>query len=213
MSGADGIEAVERILPLSPQQRGRLLAYVALLRRWQPIKNLVSPNTLPEIWRRHVADSAQAHLALPDAARWADLGSGAGLPGLVTAILVADKPDAQVHLVESNGRKAAFLRTVGRELGLPVSVHPERIESVAERLGASGDIQAVSARALASLSDLLRLSAPLLLRGAVGVFHKGQDFASEVAEATQSWGFDLVEHKSRTGAGGRIVVLRGLLAR
>jgi 16S rRNA (guanine(527)-N(7))-methyltransferase GidB len=208
---AEDPQALAGIVAPSPTAVSRLTAYVDLLKKWQSAKNLVSPGTLDVIWSRHVADSAQAQAALPEARRWLDIGSGAGLPGLVTAILLADMPGAHVDLVESNGRKAAFLRTVVRELGLPATIHAERIESAAERLAESGRIEAVSARALAPLAGLLELAAPVLRRGAVGVFHKGQDFASERAEATQSWGFDLVELQSKTDAGGRIVLLRNVV--
>ena len=194
----DGPGAVAAILPLDEAARARLEGYAALLRRWQPVKNLVAPSTLADLWRRHMADGAQALAAAPDALRWLDLGSGAGFPGLVTAILLADRPGAEVTLVESNGRKVAFLMTVARELGLPVRVLGDRIESVAERLsGPAGRFDAVSARALAPLAPLLALAAPWLTAGSRGVFHKGQDFASEIATATQYWVFDLVEHQIR----------------
>ncbi|ODN72121.1 16S rRNA (guanine(527)-N(7))-methyltransferase RsmG [Methylobrevis pamukkalensis] len=199
---------------MTPRAEERLHAYVALVRKWQTAKNLVAPAALGELWSRHVADSAQALAALPDARRWVDVGSGAGFPGLVTATLIADEDGAAVHLVESNGRKAAFLRTVARELALPVTVHDDRIESFMQRT-APGlvRIEAVSARALAPLPKLLALTRPLLEAGAAGVFHKGQDFASELAETTQSWAFDLVEHRSRIDPAGRIVVLRNVAFR
>jgi 16S rRNA (guanine527-N7)-methyltransferase len=207
----DGPDAVAAILPLDDRARRRLADYADLLRRWQPVKNLVAPSTLDDVWRRHMADSAQALAVVPTALRWLDLGSGAGFPGLVTAILIADRPNASVTLVESNGRKVAFLRTVGRELGLPIRVVDQRIESVAERvLSSIGSVEAVSARALAPLPGLLALAEPWLTAGSVGVFHKGQDFASECAAATQSWVFDLVEHRSRVDAGGRILVVSQL---
>jgi 16S rRNA (guanine527-N7)-methyltransferase len=210
----DGPDAVAAIVPIDDRTRQRLTDYAALLRRWQPIKNLVAPSTLDDVWRRHMADSAQALAAVPSASRWLDLGSGAGFPGLVTAILVADRPGASVTLVESNGRKVAFLRTVGRELGLPIRVLDQRIESVAERSGvAVGPLDAVSARALAPLTDLLALAEPWLTSGSLGVFHKGQDFASECSAATQSWVYDLVEHRSRVDAGGRILVVSQLRRR
>lgn len=202
---AAGLAAVEAIVPLTAVARDRLVAYVGLVRRWQPAKNLIAPSTLPDIWRRHVADGAQAHLAAPDADRWVDLGSGAGFPGLVTAILIAERPGARVTLVESNGRKGAFLQTVIRELGLPAKVVVARIESAAERI--DGPVEAVSARALAALDTLLGLAEPWLSAGARGVFHKGRDFESEVNAAVHSWTFDLLEHQSRIEPDGRIAVL------
>lgn len=210
----DGPDAVRAILPLTEAAEARLSAYVDLIRRWQPVKNLVAPSTLGDIWRRHMADGAQALAALPSARRWIDLGSGAGIPGLVTAILLADEPGARVTLVESNSRKAAFLLTVARELKLPVRVLNERIEQVSAPSGGEiGPVEAVSARALSPLSKLLEQAEPWLTQGAVGVFHKGQDFASERDTATLSWEFDLVEHPSRIEPDSRIAVIRGLARR
>jgi 16S rRNA (guanine527-N7)-methyltransferase len=135
-----------------------------------------------------------------------DLGSGAGFPGLVTAILLAESAGARVHLVESNRGKAAFLRTVARETGAPAEVHAERIDSFATSF--VGPVEAVSGRALAPLAALLEMASPLMARGAVAVFHKGQDFASEIAQATQSWTLDLVERVSRIDPAGRILIVR-----
>ena len=106
------------LAPLPEAVRRRLTLYADLLVRWQATINLVSPKTLPDLWTRHIGDSLQAQAAAPNARRWVDLGSGGGFPGLVTAILLADEPDASVHLVESDKRKAAFLRTVARETGV-----------------------------------------------------------------------------------------------
>ncbi|SCM77897.1 Ribosomal RNA small subunit methyltransferase G [uncultured Pleomorphomonas sp.] len=207
-SDADGLGAVRAILPLDAAMEARFVAYVELVRKWQPVKNLVAPSTLPDIWRRHVADGAQAFAALPAAKRWLDLGSGAGFPGLVTAILLADVEGGAVTLVESNGRKAAFLQTVARELKLPARVVSERIESIPERFKETGDrFDAVSARALASLDRLLAYAEAWLTAGATGVFHKGQDFAAERRQAALSWSFDLIERQSRIEPDSRIVLV------
>ena len=199
-------EALDSILSVSRETKERLKIYVALLEKWQKSQNLVAPGTLNSIWTRHVADSAQALAVVSEATRWVDLGSGAGFPGLVTAILLADVDGAVVHLVESNSGKAAFLRTVARETGAPARIHPIRIEAFTAEF--DGEADAVSARALAPLPELLRLCEPLLARGARGVFHKGQDFVSERDNATQSWGLDLVEYPSRIESGSRIVVIK-----
>jgi 16S rRNA (guanine527-N7)-methyltransferase len=127
------------------------------------------------------------------------------------SILLAGTSGASVHLIESNKGKAAFLRTVARETGAPAIVHADRIETVVA--GFEAPVDAVSARALAPFGDLLALSAPLSARGALLIFHKGQDFASEHAAAAQSWVLDLVEHPSRIDPGGRIVVVRALRPR
>jgi 16S rRNA (guanine527-N7)-methyltransferase len=208
---AGSVVALDDILSVSRETRDRLEIYVALVAKWQKSQNLVAPNTLPQIWRRHVADAAQVHALRPDLSRWVDLGSGAGFPGLVTAILLADRPGAVVHLVESNRGKAAFLRTVARETGSPAIVHDERIESFVRDFAESVD--GVSARALASLAQLCVWTAPLVGRGAAAVFHKGQDFASELAEATLSWDLDLVEHVSKVEATGRLVEVRKIVSR
>ncbi len=208
---ADGPEALTEILPVSRETRQRLEIYVALVAKWQKSQNLVAPSTLPQIWRRHVADSAQVHALLPTATRWVDLGSGAGFPGLVTAILLAEVPGAAVHLVESNRGKAAFLRTVARETGAPAIVHAERIDSFSKDFAEAVD--GVSARALASMVDLCGWAAPFVARGAVAVFHKGQYFASELTEATLSWDLDLIEHQSKTEPTGRLVEVRKIVSR
>lgn len=209
----DGPEAVAALIALDSGQCERFKAYVALVRKWQPAQNLVAPSTLDHLWSRHVADSVQAHLAVPEAKIWLDLGSGAGFPGLVTAILLADVPGAHVHLCESNGRKAAFLQTVARDLRLPVSVHGERIEKLAAQKAAIGPVEAISARALAAMDELLALAFPFTDGGAPCVFHKGRDFAAENALALRSWAYDLIEYPSRTDPEGRIVVVRALSRR
>lgn len=192
-------------VPVSRETAARLEIYVRLLHRWQESQNLVAPGTLKDVWQRHVADSLQSLEALPQARHWVDLGSGAGFPGLVTAICLAERGEGGVHLVESNRGKAAFLRAVLRETGGRGEVHAERIESFTQRF--QDPVDAVSARALAPLATLLDLAEPLMRRGAVAVFHKGQDFAAEVTFTTQSWALTLLERTSRIDPAGRILVV------
>jgi len=199
----DGPGALADILAVSRETEERLAAYVALLKKWQKAENLIAPGTLPEIWRRHIADSAQLAGLFPEARRWLDLGSGAGFPGLVVAIIGAEHAGTMVHLVESNRRKCAFLRTAIRETDAPAIVHEGRIESLTESW--AEPVDRISARALAPLDQLLRLAAPLMVTGVPAAFHKGQDFVREISAATQSWGFDLVKHDSRVGDGGAIL--------
>ena len=209
---ADGPEALGPVLAVSRETVERLSIYVALLRKWQPAENLVAPGTLGTIWRRHIADSAQLVPLFPDARTWVDMGTGAGFPGLVVACILAERPGVTVHLVESNVRKCAFLRRAIAETGAPATVHHGRIEDIL--VGLSGArVDVVTARALASLTNLFGLTAPLLGPGTTGAFHKGRDFQREIDEATQSWAFDLVIHKSRIEDGGVILDIRRLAAK
>jgi 16S rRNA (guanine527-N7)-methyltransferase len=203
-----GAAALDGIVPVSHETARRLAHYVDLVKTWQKSENLVAPSTLPTIWHRHVADSAQLLHLFPTARRWVDLGSGAGFPGMVVAILVAEAPGAAVHLIESNTRKCAFLRLAAREAGAPAVVHDGRIDAVLAQW--SEPVEIVTARALAPLADLLGMAAPLVRTGARAAFHKGQDFAREIAEASQSWRFDLVEHRSMIDDSGVILEITGI---
>ncbi len=168
------------LAPLSPATRKRLEIYETLLRKWQRVINLVAASTLDDLWVRHFADSLQISEAAPDARLWLDLGSGGGFPGLVTAIRYADVPGAHVHMIESDQRKCAFLRTVARETGAPATVHCGRIEAIAPELDAP--IEAVSARALAPLAALLGYSEKFIEKGAIGVFSKGENAGAELMD-------------------------------
>jgi 16S rRNA (guanine527-N7)-methyltransferase len=137
------------------------------------------------IWTRHILDSAQLMPIIAEARIIADLGTGAGLPGLVMAILMADRAGALVHLVESNGRKAAFLRDAVRITAAPAIVHTMRVEAFMLRHHDRVDV--VTARALASLANLLEMSEPLLKRGTRGVFPKGRAAAEELTKAARYW--------------------------
>ncbi len=193
-------------VPVSRETADRLTLYVDLLRKWNPSKNLVAPSTLDAIWSRHVADSLQLIRCAPDATRWADLGSGGGLPALVVAAVVADRPGALVHCVESKLGKAAFLQEAARQMRVPVKVWAKRIEDVVGREITSVDV--VSARALAPLVDLLSLANPLLKTGAVGVFPKGQDVGVELTQAAKYWRFTHRSVPSVTDPRGTILVVR-----
>ncbi|CAH1657249.1 MULTISPECIES: 16S rRNA (guanine(527)-N(7))-methyltransferase RsmG [unclassified Chelatococcus] len=170
---------------VSRETVAKLDVYVRELQRWQSIKNLVGPGTLEDIWGRHIADSAQLLRLRPQARRWLDLGSGAGFPGLVIAILLSDTAGAEVHLVESNSRKCAFLRAAVRATGAPAKVHEGRIEDVANQF--VGGIDVVTARALAPVVRLMPMVKDLLRTGSVGIFPKGQDLDAELTEASKSW--------------------------
>jgi 16S rRNA (guanine527-N7)-methyltransferase len=196
------------LTPVSRETLERLDAFVALLRDWQKRINLIAPSTLDSIWTRHVADSLQLIALAPDARRWVDLGSGGGFPGLVIACALADDPATEVHLVESNTKKAAFLREAARVARAPAQIHPVRIEDFVDKSPVSPHI--VTARALAPLEDLLRAAYPLLRRGAHGLFPKGQNVEAELTKATKCWRIQATLVPSRTDPGARIVVVRKL---
>lgn len=190
---------------VSRETWARLDSYVALLRRWQRTTNLVAPSTLPQLWTRHVADSLQLVPLAPDARIWIDLGSGGGFPGLVVACVLAEREGAEVHLVESNDKKAAFLREVGRAVRLPVTVHAMRIEEFVPAWSRAADV--VSARALAPLSDLLGFVAPLVNKGAKALLMKGQDVGSELTESAKYWTLDSELVPSTTDTRGQILIV------
>jgi 16S rRNA (guanine527-N7)-methyltransferase len=181
----EGPEAVRAIADVSRETLDALSLYADLLRRWQRTTQLVAPSTLDTLWSRHMADSAQLLRLAPGARRWADLGSGGGFPGLVVALCMRGVEGALVHLVESNARKCAFLRAVIRETGAPARVHDARIEAVLPSLAHELDV--VTARALAPLSKLLRLAAPALRAGCIGLFMKGEEARGELTAAERIW--------------------------
>lgn len=202
MSSPLGRDAVLRDAGVSRETAAALDLYVAQLTRWQSIKNLVGPSTLSEVWSRHIADSLQLLALAPEATRWLDLGSGAGIPGLILAIAGRERPGFHVDLVESNGRKGAFLQETARLTGAPARIHVARIESVIERFT---DSQIVTARALAPLSQLIAWTEPLLKNDAMGLFPKGRDVLTELTDAEERWRFTADLIPSRTDSEARIV--------
>ncbi|OLP54016.1 16S rRNA (guanine(527)-N(7))-methyltransferase [Rhizobium rhizosphaerae] len=182
-------------LRVSRETRERLDHFVQLFQRWQKSINLVAPSTLPQLWDRHIADSLQIFTLNPAPQKWVDLGSGGGFPGVITAIALAERAEGWVHLIESNNKKAAFLRVALLETGARGSVHPVRIEE-APKLVPSCD--AISARALADLPQLLEFCLPWAAanENLRTYFHKGRDFDLEVEKARGRFGFDLVKHQS-----------------
>jgi 16S rRNA (guanine527-N7)-methyltransferase len=190
---------------VSRETAARLDAYVDLLKTWQQKTNLVAPSTLTAVWERHVADSLQL-LALAKSAKiWVDLGSGGGFPGMVLACAL--EPPAMVHLVESNGKKAAFLREAARVTGAPAKIHARRIEDFAQQFQEDADI--VTARALAPMTELLGYVAPLLKTG-TALLLKGQDVADELTQAAKYWKIDADLKPSLTDPDGRVVVVRSI---
>ncbi|MFZ3352395.1 MAG: 16S rRNA (guanine(527)-N(7))-methyltransferase RsmG [Xanthobacteraceae bacterium] len=200
----------DRALALTPVSRetlDRLDHYVELLLDWQRRVNLIAPSTEPALWTRHIADSLQLLALAPGAGVWADLGSGAGLPGLPVACALAETDGACVHLVESSTKKSAFLREAVQATGAPAAVHAMRIADFA--IAPPGNVAVVTARAVAPLSKLLAEAYPLLKRGAVGLFPKGQGVDAELTEATKYWRLETTLVPSRTDSNARVVVVRG----
>jgi 16S rRNA (guanine527-N7)-methyltransferase len=196
-------EAALRLVHVSRETLGRLDSFVGLLLKWQRKLNLIGRGSENHIWSRHIADCLQLLDVAPHARVWIDLGSGAGFPGLVIACALAGTAGAQVHLVESNLRKAAFLRESARVLQLPALVHAVRIEDFVSRFADSADV--VTARALAPLSHLFAYAAPLVEKGAQALFLKGQDVEAELTDAAKSWKIVSQLLPSRTSNAGFIV--------
>jgi 16S rRNA (guanine527-N7)-methyltransferase len=204
VSAADKASAL-KLTPVSLETKTRLERYIELLLEWQAKTNLVSPSTLPTLWTRHISDSLQLLTLVPSAKVWADLGSGGGFPGIVLACALADKADAQIHLVERNAKKAAFLREALRVTNSPGSVHLADIGDNVDRI--TGAVDCVTARALAPLHQLIGYAEPLVKQGAKALFLKGQDVEAELTEATKYWKIEPQLHSSRTGGAGWIVEL------
>jgi 16S rRNA (guanine527-N7)-methyltransferase len=200
----------DRALALCPELAAiaaELAVYEDLLRRWQKTINLVSPGTLDHLWSRHFADSAQVRAAAPQVRLWADLGSGAGFPGLVTGLLVKGQPGAVVHLIESDQRKAAFLRAVSRETGAPTEIHAGRIDDILACLSPAPE--AISARALAPLAALVDMIRIPLEKNAIGVFLKGADWRNELTHARAKDNLFFRTIVSRTDPDARLIIVGG----
>ena len=196
------------LISVSRETEKRLDRFVDVLLLWQSKLNLIAPSTLRELWTRHIADSLQLLPLAPDARTWVDFGTGGGFPGAVIACALADKPGAKVHLIESNGKKAAFLREAVRATGAPAIVHLERAEKFGE--SCAEPVHVVTARALAPLKTLCDQAFPLMSRGAIGLFPKGQDVDAELTDAAKYWRLEATRVSSKTNPEGSIVVIRSL---
>lgn len=184
-----------------------LREFEALVRHWTPAINLISKSSVPAMWERHIVDSAQLFALCPlGALLWLDIGSGAGFPGLVIAIMAKEaRPQMKFTLVESDARKSTFLRHAAKSLGLDVAVITERVESLTAM---KADV--LSARALAPLTDLLPFAVQHLAPGGVALFPKGVRHADEVATARQDWRFDLESHASLSEPDAAILMIRNI---
>jgi 16S rRNA (guanine527-N7)-methyltransferase len=193
-----------RVSGATPEQMADLERFRVMLAERNEVMNLVGPASLPDFWSRHAWDSAQLLKLAPDARAWADLGAGAGLPGLVLAILGKGVIGFHVDLVESMTKRCKFLSEVVAELQLPATVHNARAENL------ELTVEIVTARACAPLHRLLRYAQPYLQSGATGLFLKGQDVVSEMREAARYWEYEADVVPSKSDPRGRIVRVKRL---
>jgi len=193
------------VMDPGPDVMARLDAFLAILTTWNARMNLVGPSALADFWGRHAYDSAQLLSHAPEARIWADLGAGAGFPGIVLAIFLRDNANTKVHLIESMAKRCAFLRSVSMDLDLPTLIHNSRAESLH-----LSPVDVVTARALAPMPRLLEYAHPLLKGSAVGLFLKGRDVDRELEEARKSWRFEVSLSPSASDPEGRIVSLKRL---
>lgn len=189
---------------VSRESLERLEAYVDILLAWQRRINLIGPSTVETVWSRHILDAMQLVPLVPAGTRsLAELGSGAGIPGLVICIAA----ELEGHLYESNAKKAAFLREAIRKTGAKATVHNIRLESLKGKIDLP-EVQCVVARALAPLPLLLDYAEPFLSKGAIGLFHKGQDVELELTEATKYWTLNVSKHQSVCDSRGVILEVK-----
>ncbi len=200
--------AALKLHDVSRETLRRLEQYVDLLLLWQQKMNLIAPSTIPFVWTRHVANSLQLLDHAPEAKTWIDLGSGGGFPAIPIACALAERPGSLAQMVESNGKKAAFLREAVRVTGVPARVHLDRIEKFCQ--GPVESVDVVSARALSPLKLLCDQTFPWIEKGAIGLFPKGQDIDAELTEATKYWNIEATVAPSKTSTAGCIVIVRHL---
>ncbi|MCY3880278.1 MAG: 16S rRNA (guanine(527)-N(7))-methyltransferase RsmG [Rhodobacteraceae bacterium] len=185
----------------------RLRIYASLLREWNPSAKLVATSTLPELWTRHFLDSAQILRFGPHGElHWLDIGSGGGFPGMVLAIIAAERtPAARFTLVEAAWRKCQFLRKVAAETGIPVKLCESRFETLDRQCA-----DAVTARAVAPLKALMEMAARHLAPGGICLFPKGAARRKDIDQAGGDWNFELREQVSVTNPEAAILLIRGL---
>lgn len=196
------------LFPVSRETELRLDRFVDVLLQWQAKLNLIAPSTVADLWTRHIADSLQLLPLAPQAKLWADFGSGGGFPGIPIACALAETVGAKVHLIESIGKKAAFLREAVRTTGAPAIIHHGRVEKFGESFAET--VHVVTARGLAPLKTLCDQAFPFISRGAIGLFPKGQDVDAELTDAAKYWRLEATKVPSKTSPDGSIVVIRGL---
>ncbi len=187
---------------VSRETLDRLIGFVGLLKKWQDSVNLVGVRTLDEVWRRHIFDSAQLYRWLPSSScRLIDLGSGAGFPGLVLAIMGM----SGVELIEANSRKCAFLEEAARVTQTSVVIHNKRIEATT-----IGIADVITARALAPLPRLLEYAEPFIGHNTTCLFLKGRKYFGELTAVQKTWKMGVTTIPSLSGPDGKILCLRTL---
>lgn len=199
-----GAQDFARDFAVSDARMDDLERFRVMVAETNAVMNLVGPATLPQFWSRHAQDSAQLLKFAPEARIWADLGAGAGFPGVVLAILLKDTPGACIHLVDSLQKRCRFLSEVVSALDLPAEVHAERAESL------KIPVEVVTARACAPMTRLLGFAEPWFRLGAMGLFLKGESVAAEIEDARRSWRFDADLYPSASDPRGRVVRIRRL---
>lgn len=194
-------------LNVSRETIERLEKFEEVLLKWNPRINLVSKNSLQDLWNRHIVDSVQVFTCVEDpGVSWVDIGSGGGFPGIVVAIMAAEHaPKTKVTLIESDQRKSAFLRTAARECGVPVTVLTQRIEEADPQ---KADV--LSARAVADLDALLHFSERHLAKNGLGVFPKGASWKKEVDKAAERWRFEVEPITSLTETEAVVLKIKGV---
>jgi len=200
---------------VSRETMARLKIFVATLEKWQRAINLVSRRSLADVWRRHMLDSAQILSHAPDGTTdgtpedvqvWFDLGSGGGFPGMVLAILGA----GEVHLVESDSRKCAFLAEAARATATDVHIHNCRIEALWDHIDKPPKIDVITARALADIDTLIDLTVPLTTQHTVCLFLKGQDVEKELTNSAKLGTLSLENLPSTTNPNSVVLRIKGL---
>lgn len=191
----ENYESLTQIVPAVSRETAQyLMSFEEAVKKWQSHINLIANATLQQLWKRHILDCAQIAALKPEAKKWCDIGSGGGFPGIVTAIALKQNAGFHIDLIESNSKKAAFLRSVIAELNLPATVHVCRIEASYIHVKKP---EVVTARALAPLDKLLSLTRPWFEQGAIALFQKGRDYKKEIEEAKKNWEFDFKTHESK----------------
>lgn len=191
-------------LPVTEEQLADLDRFREMVIERNAVMNLVGPATEAAFWSRHALDSAQLLRHAPDARSWADLGAGAGFPGVVLAVLLKGRPGAKVLLIDSLAKRCRFLDEVVAALELPAEVIAARAETV------QASVEVVTARACAPMEKLLGFAEPFLRRGAAGLFLKGESVADELRAARKSWSFEAELRPSLSDPRGRVVSIRSL---